>query len=171
MKRIFFLLITFNIVFFLDTKSQDVSINIQSGYGVFSDNSIGGRASSFGLDYLHKLKPKTQVIVGANFNIEPWTTDLTLNFGLKYTYEITTKWNWVLKAETEQGVALFKQHKLYVWGLSGTTGVEYKLNSISALSLSTGLRYTHCPAYANYGLINSFLELPIEIAYRFKFSK
>ncbi len=170
MRRIYYLIFTFVLIFTFENQAQELSVNIQTRYGILAGNSFetGGRGGSFGIDYLYQLKPSLQTVVGAEMSLVPWGTNLSGNLGLKYTKEISPKWNWTLKVETQQGIALFRMNELYAWGLSGIGGIEYKLSPKSILSICTGLRYTSCPAYKSYGLITNYLDLPVEIAYRLK---
>ena len=168
MKRIYFLFFTIMFILSFETNAQEISVNIKSGYGIFTENSVGGKSGSFGIDYLHQLKPKLQTMIGADMNFIPWGMNLTTNFGLKFRQEISPRWNWTLKAQTQQGIATFSQKSLYVFGISGTGGIEFELTSKSTISLCTGIRYTNCPAYSVFGQVYSFWDAPVEIGYRIK---
>jgi len=77
MNRIYSLIFALILIFSVETNAQEISVNIQSRYGILTDYSIGGRGGSFGIDYLYTLKPKLQTIIGTEMSFVPWGMDLT----------------------------------------------------------------------------------------------
>jgi len=69
--------------------------------------------------------------------------------------------------EVLQGMAFFRPHVLYMWGLEQTNALDYKLRGSSGPGLVLGFRYYGFPGYAAYSKVNAFYDVRIGLRYTF----
>jgi len=72
-----------------------------------------------------------------------------------------------LGAEIQNGLALFRENSLYVFG--GEVKANYLLlqKEKITIGLSLGGRYSTCPGYKVYSLVYHIFEIPIGVFIRF----
>ncbi len=173
MKRFIILAFLFSFFVQLEVKSQQLSIYLNSLNGIYAENTFAGgtRGGSLGLNYIQPLKQNFNWFGGLEINTVSWGNNTFANLGLIYSKDFAPKWAWSVTALTQQGVALFKPNSFYTFSISGMGGIEFKINEKGSLYLGTGLRFYSCPEYRKYGLISSYLDFPVELAYRITLKK
>lgn len=166
MNRVLKLTILLCLVPFLPLNAQVISLYIHSNQGILAGKNweSGNRGGAMGLNFSHPIKHSYNYIVGTEIALVPWGTNISANLGVCYSKNINTKWQYTVSTLTNQGVALFRPKSLYVYGLSGLVGMEYKLTNKLSLGIQSGLKYYSCPSYKQYSLISSYLDIPIQIS-------
>ncbi len=171
MKHAFFVsLLIFSAVSLSPVKSQEISLSIANFNTILEGGNFrtGHEDNSFAIAYIHPIKSRLSWTAGAEAGLMSWGTDMVSSLGLQYSRQIAGQWSWQAALVTQQGVVLFKPSVLYVWGLSCTAGLAYTLKNQSSFVLSTGLRFTDCPAYSNYSAVSNYLQIPVQLSYRIK---
>ena len=155
---------------FTQLKAQDISFYVNSNRGILAESELmsGNRGGSIGLNYSKVFYKEFSYLVGTEFSLVPWGTDVHANLGLGYSKAFSPKLMWSIQTISHQGLALFRPKALYVTGLSAITGIEYQLNDKLSMGLSTGLKYYTCPAYKQYSLISKYIDIPIQLSIKRK---
>jgi hypothetical protein len=155
---------------FTQLKAQDISFYVNSNKGILAEKQwiSGQRGGSLGLNYSKVFYKDFNYLLGSEFSLTPWGTDVHAILGLGYSKAISPKWMWSIQAFSLQGLALFRPKALFVAGLSAIAGIEYQLNDKLSVGLSTGLKYYTCPAYKQYSLISEYLDIPIQLSIKRK---
>ena len=65
------------------------------------------------------------------------------------------------------GLAFFKPAPLYVFGVDTRAAANFYLYQDVKIFIGAGIRYTLSPGYRQYGLIETSLDLPLEIGMKF----
>ncbi len=100
---------------------------------------------------------------GLNARTVQWGTQVCITSGISRSFGKIFE----LEAELHNGIALFYQKPLYVYAI-GLTGHLTVLRSNKIITgVFLGGRYTHCPAYGQYGNIDHVLEIPLGVFLRF----
>jgi len=173
MKRVIILALLFSFFAQYEAKSQELSIYLNSLNGIYTEKTFaaGSRGGSLGLNYIQPLQQNFYWFGGLEISTVSWGNNAVANLGFIYSKDFALKWAWSVTALTQQGIALFKPNPFYTFSLSGIGGIEFKINKKESLYLGTGLRFYSCPEYRKYSLISSYLDFPIELAYRITLKK
>lgn len=151
-------------------QAQYVSVKGLGFLGIA--NNSGGEyfynGGGFELAYQHKISEKGRLSGGLEYRIINWGHQVALQLGYDYAYWQQGPWRASVAAHGQVGSALYVQNGLFVWGAEVGTGLEWKSPKAFFATLSFGARYSNCPAYAEYGAINSTLDLPIKLGIGFK---
>ena len=73
--------------------------------------------------------------------------------------------------KTLQGAALFQQKGLYMFGLACEVGLDFKTVRNNELGFFLQPLYINSPAYSDYSLVHSYLDLHVGISYGIQMGK
>lgn len=163
MKQFLITILCINL-FVLNGTSQSIELNTGSYYGIWQNEGSGYYygGGSFELLYEHALN-KNALRGGIEFRTINWGNQLSLNLGFKTTYIQKEKWSLSGVTTAGFGLALFVKNPLFVYSIDYMPVFTWLRNKRFDFDIGLGIRFTHCPAYRNYGKINQLLELPLKI--------
>lgn len=168
MKRYLILVGVFFFMINTTTSAQQLSLKPLSFLGIATN--LGGEyhynGGGFELAYQHDVW-KGRVVGGLEYRMINWGNQIGINLGYNMPFWTKGQWRASVSAQAQIGWALFHQKSLFVWGLECIPQIEWHSNKAFFASLGFGIRYTNCPAYENYGLLTSAIDLPIKIGLGF----
>lgn len=152
------------------TQAQYISFK-SSGYLGIANNSGAEyfyNGGGFGLSYQHSMNEKSRLLGGLEYRIINWGHQVALQLGYDYAYWQQGPWRAAVYGQVQGGSALYVQKSLFTWGLGVGSSLEWKSPKAFFARLSFGAQVSHCPAYLDYGSINTTLDLPIQLGIGFK---
>ena len=158
------LCIMLNIFCMKNSNAQDVQIDLSYIQGIhYTENwDLFAGGVEFSAEYRHPIK-ELDYSAGIDFRTVQWGTQMTLSLGATKTLAERFE----VGANIQNGMALFKQRKLYVIG-GGIQGAYLFMKKESVqMGTSLEVRYTACPSYSDYSKIYSVTEIPIKLFIRF----
>jgi len=131
-----------------------------------SDFDAGYNGTGFSIEYQHPLTEKWNALGGIEYGFVGWGNQGLVELGV--ARKLVEKEKMSLQGEfiLLNGLAWFRPKSLYVWGGEVNVVSVFPIRKKSSISLSLGLRYSQCPAYKDYGMINSYLDIPVKIGWR-----
>lgn len=168
MKRYLILVGVFFFMINTTTSAQQLSLKPLSFLGIATN--LGGEyhynGGGFELAYQHDVW-KGRVVGGLEYRMINWGNQVGINLGYNMPFWTKGQWRASVSVQTQIAWALFYQKSLFVWGLECIPQIEWHSNKAFFASLGFGIRYTNCPAYENYALLTSAIDLPIKIGLGF----
>ena len=122
------------------------------------------------LFYQHELW-KGKVVGGLEYRTINWGNQVALNLGYNLAYWKKNSWRASVSLSVQGGMALFRQKPLGVLGIECLPELEWQSKKRFFMNLGIGIRYSNCPAYSKYSLINSTLDIPIKFGMGFRLGK
>jgi hypothetical protein len=167
MKQIVFLAI-FIYFFAASAQSQSVNFNTNSFYGLWQNEGGGYFYSGGGFDllYIHPLK-KGALQTGLAFRTVNWGNQVSLNMGYQAPYILKEKWSLSGVTSADFGLALFVDNSLFVYSVDYIPVFTLHRNKRFDFEAGLGIRFTHSPAYINYGKINQVVDIPIKLGLKY----
>lgn len=156
----------------LISNGQQIEFNTKSFYGAWNSQGTeyyygGGGAE---LTYEHPLIVGS-LRAGLELRSVNWGNQATLNMGHKHFYSSSEKWSLGGIGSLGLGTALFYDNPLFVWSADYSGVFTYFRNKRTSLNIGFGVRYTHCPAYKDYGQINQLFEFPLQLGISYSLKK
>lgn len=150
-------------------QGQYISVQGLGFLGLVNNSGAEYFYNGFGfeLNYQQVLK-KGRVSVGLEYRSINWGYQAALQLGYDYPYWQQGPWRASAFGHAHLGAALYVQRSLFAWGAALGTGLEWQSPKAFFARLSLGAGLSHCPAYENYGRINTTLDLPIKLGIGFK---
>lgn len=160
-------------------KAQQYSIQAGNAVGVMYNNTFDlDIASGFTLDATYTSVIRKFAVLynaGLEYSITGWGSQVLLQTGLSKVWlrpsgfiraadkESVTyiKSNWMLSTDLNvyNGVALFRPAPLHVFAVEPALVISYKTGDHFFITGAIAPRFTWCPAYADYGTINSYTDI------------
>lgn len=152
--------------------SQNIEANLKSFYGIRNNEAIEYFYGGGGLELLYTQPIKKGFLrTGLEFRTIDWGNQLSVNIG--YSHPYLSKETWSLKGigSAGLGLALFYKKPQFVWSTEYMTAFQWLLQKKINMDIGLGIRYTHNPAYKNYGKINQVLEIPFKLGFQFNLNR
>ncbi|MDX1351276.1 MAG: hypothetical protein R3279_13555, partial [Putridiphycobacter sp.] len=121
----------------------------------------------FQISYQHPIK-KGALLGGINFRTINWGNQVGATFGYSVPYVSKEKWSLSGVTSADLGLALFVNNPLLVYAVDYTPFFTWHRNKRFDFEAGIGIRFTHCPAYGNYGKINQVLDLPLKLGVKYQ---
>lgn len=138
-----------------------------SGYNFVYQPGMNGVGIT--LDYTLKKLEAVDLFAGLEYRISDWGHLVLLSSGAQHTWWEGNRWSFSSRAGLLNGLALFRPKSLYIIGAETTAHLYLRIFNRFGLFATAGLRWSTCPAYRNYGLIWSYLEIPVGTGILFSF--
>jgi len=110
---------------------------------------------------------KLNLSLSGEFALSTWGNQTFLGVGINRTWLSLNRFEMNTYFHFLNGLALYKPKPLYVFGADTRAAANFYLYQDIKLFLGFGIRYTLCPAYRQYGLIETSFDLPIELGIKF----
>lgn len=123
----------------------------------------GGNGSGISMNYDQIQQSGWGYSVGTEYRINDWGNLILVETGFMKSMINRHKWELVAGMELLNGLALFHPHPHYVFGIEVLSRAQLYTRLRTEIRFELGLRWTACPAYKDYGLITSYLEIPLRI--------
>lgn len=155
----------FTLILFLGTTevaAQELRLESASFYGFVypgaTEYFYGGGGLS--LNYGHHFE-WGRVQAGMEYRIIDWGNQLGLNLG--YAYPLWTKAEHSLSAGlmVQLGIVPFRQNSLFAWGAEPQVEYRWQTQKRAFWIAGVGVRYSHSPAYLDFGPINRLGEMAL----------
>lgn len=147
-----------------EARAQRIQISAQYIQGIrYTSNWDAFKGGTeLSADYIIPAK-NWNYSIGAHVRTVQWGSQLGLSLGI--TKAIDKKIE--IGAEIQNGIALFRQKPLYTFSAGVKGNYLFRKREKSVLGLSVEVRYTNTPAYKDYSLIYSLVEIPMGVFIRF----
>jgi hypothetical protein len=132
---------------------QSITFNTNAYPGIWNNEHTGYYYGGGGIElyYEHAIN-EGALLTGFEIRAVDWGNQISVGIGYKVPYMVKDRWTISRTIAANLGMALFHDNPLFVYSLDA--GIR--------------LRFTHCPAYRNYGTINQLIEFPLTIGVRLK---
>ena len=135
------------------------------GYNlVYEPGMNGGGMAVF---FNRQRHDKLNLSVSGEYALTTWGNHAFLGVGINRTWLSLNRFEINTYGHLLNGLAFYKPKSLYVFGVDTRIAANFYLLQDLKLFLGFGIRYTLCPAYRQYGLIETSFDLPIEIGLKF----
>ena len=152
-------------------NSQEVGVSALSyfspSYNLVLEPGMNGAGFSF--FYNRQRYRRLNFSISGEYAMSTWGHQAFLGFGINRTWIEWERFSLTTFGHFLTGLALYKPQPLYVFGVDTRISANYYLNYNLKVFLGTGVRYTLCPAYRKYGLIESSLDIPFELGIKYAF--
>jgi hypothetical protein len=164
MKRLL-LLTAFGLSF--AANAQTWQVRIQRFYSLRYQNESDPAWAGWGgqVERRQAFGPTARLgwLVGAEVSQAGWGSQALAKVGLSQTYLATRRWNGDFRIYAMPGVALFRPRSLFAYRVGLEGQVAYRFGKRLQLVGGVGLSYADCPAYADYGAVHRFVDLPLHV--------
>jgi len=117
--------------------------------------------------YNQQRYDKLNLSISGEYALTTWGNQAFLGVGINRTWLSLNRFEMNTYGHLLNGLAFYKPKSLYVFGVDTRIAANFYLLQDLKLFLGFGIRYTLCPAYRQYGLIETSLDLPIEVGLKF----
>ena len=152
----------------INLQAQDIQITAFGGVGLgyqLDEKNIyelGFSGAGLKVDLISPINDsRVSLINGVEFSFQGWGSQLLANNGISFRIIDKGKFGLVAKLHVLNGIALLKTNPLYVGGIEILPQISYSINKKMFIYLNTGIRYSACPQYRQYGPIWSYFDVPI----------
>lgn len=150
-------------------KTQEFGFSALSypslGYNlVFEPGMNGGGMAIF---FNRQRYDKLNLSISGEYALTTWGNQAFMGVGINRTWFSLNRFEMNTYGHLLNGLAFYKPKSLYVFGVDTRIAANFYLYQDTKLFLGFGIRYTLCPAYRQYGLIETTIDLPIEIGIKF----
>lgn len=167
MKKIILISILFFLIL-LKANGQNFEVNTKSYYGLWNKASSGYFYGGGGLELSYNYPiNKGAIQSGIEFRSINWGNQISLQVGYNASYLNREKWSLNGVSSVGVGFALFHDNPLFVWSIDYTPEFILLKHKKLNIGVGIGVRYTHSPAYKDYGAINQVFEMPIRLGFKF----
>ncbi|MCH2044567.1 MAG: hypothetical protein MK212_10660 [Saprospiraceae bacterium] len=150
------------------SQAQQISFTSNAYLGIANNLEAGYFYNGGGLDFTYTHEAgKGRILVGLNYRMIHWGNQVGLSAGYDFPFWQKGAWRASVASEMELAFALFFQKPLLGWTVNCVPMLEWKSKKAFFVNIGLGLQFNHNPAYANYGRINSALDIPIKIGFGF----
>lgn len=172
--RLIKLVIIISSLFFItrNGNSQEVGISglsyFSPGYNLVTEPGMNGAGIS--IFYNRQMFEKLNLSISGEYAMSTWGNQVFFGFGIIRTWLEYERFSLNTYGRLLNGLALYEPQPLYVFGVDTRIGANLYINQKLKAFLGTGVRFTLCPAYKDYGLIESSLDIPIELGIKYAFT-
>ncbi len=150
-------------------KAQEFGLSVSAypslGYNlVFEPGMNGGGMAVF---FNRQKYKKLNLSLSGEYSLTTWGNEAFFGLGINRTWLSLNRFELNTYAHAINGLAFFKPKSLYVFGVDSRIAANFYMYKDIKLFCGIGFRYTLCPAYAQYGLIETSFDLPIEFGIKF----
>jgi hypothetical protein len=143
--------------------AQDVQISLKYAQGIYHHSwDVYNGGAEISADYSFSLD-NIIIETGINYRTIQWGNQVTASLSMAKSLGSRIE----IGAEMQHGLALFYPKSLYAFSVGLKSAYEFMHNEKLSIGVSLELRYSHCPAYKNYGQIYHVTEIPFGIFFRF----
>ena len=129
------------------------------GYNRVYQPGMNGFGMGIGGSY--NLGARVDPVIGFEYRVSDWGNLLLTSAGIERTWWENRRLRFGSEASWINGLALYRPKSLYITGFEILNALSLKTGRRFAVELFFGMRWTAMPAYKAYGLITSYLELPV----------
>ena len=145
-------------------KAQEFGFSVltypSTGYNlVFEPGMNGGGMAVF---FNRQKYKKLNLSLSGEYALTTWGNEAFFGLGINRTWLSLNRFELNTYAHAINGLAFFKPKSLYIFGVDSRIAANFYMYKDIKLFCGIGFRYTLCPAYAQYGLIETSFDLPIE---------
>jgi len=152
-------------------NSQEIGISamtyISPGYNFVLDPGMNG--AGFSVFYNGQKHRRLNLSISGEYAMSTWGHQALLGIGINRTWLEWERFSLTTYGHFLSGLALYEPQSLYVFGVDTRISANYYLNYNLKVFLGVGAKYTLCPAYRKYGLIETSLDIPIELGMKYAF--
>ncbi len=147
---------------------QHLEFNTKGFFGLWNNAQTSYFYDGAAIELLYERPYKNAALrAGLEYRSIDWGNQVSINLGYVLTHISKDKWNLDGVISPGIGLALFRENPLFVYSISYMPEFIFAKNKRRNLTLGLGIRYTHSPAYKEYGNINQVLDFPLKIGVRF----
>lgn len=148
---------------------QSIAFNTNGYPGVWNNEYTGYYYGGGGIElcYEHAIN-EGALLTGFEIRAVDWGNQISVGIGYKVPYMVKDRWTISRTIAANLGMALFHDNPLFVYSLDAGTIFTWAPEKRFSFDAGIRLRFTHCPAYRNYGTINQLIEFPLTIGVRLK---
>ena len=152
-------------------NSQEIGFSLKSfvspSYNlVYQPGMNGGGVSIF---YNRQKFNKLNISLSGEYAISTWGHQAFFGLGINRTWVEWERFGLNTFGHLLNGLAFYKPNPLYVVGFDTRIVANLYLRQKLKVFIGTGIRYTLCPGYSKYGLIETSLDIPLEIGIKYNF--
>lgn len=150
-------------------KSQEVGFSLMAypsaGYNLVFEPGMNGTGVS--VFYNRQKFKKLNLSLSGEYAVTTWGNQAFFGLGINRTWISQNRFQLGTYGHLLNGIAFYKPKSLYVFGVDTRMVANYYLFQDIKLFLGLGVRYTLNPGYRDYGIIETSLDLPLELGMKF----
>jgi hypothetical protein len=131
---------------------------------VFEPGMNGGGVAVF---FNRQKFKKLNLSLSGEYALSTWGNQGFLGIGINRTWLSLNRFELNTYGRFLNGLAFYKPKSLYVFGVDTRIAANFYLYKEIKLFCGVGIRYTFCPGYREYGLIETSLDIPIELGLKY----
>ena len=150
-------------------KSQEFGFSFlaypSAGYNLVFEPGMNGYGAS--VFYNRQKFKKLNLSISGEYASSTWGSQAFFGLGINRTWISQNRFQLNTYGHLLNGLAFYKPKSLYVFGVDTRIVANFYLFQDVKLFFGLGIRYTLCPAYRQYGLIETSIDLPVELGIKY----
>ncbi len=152
-------------------NSQEIGFSLNSfvspSYNlIYEPGMNGGGISIF---YNRQKFKRLNLSLSGEYAMSTWGHQTFVGLGINRTWVEWERFGLNTYGHLLNGLAFYKPKPLYVFGVDTRIVANFYIRQKLKVFIGTGIRYTLCPGYSKYGLIETSLDIPLEIGMKYDF--
>ena len=148
-----------------NAKGQEFGFSIlaypSAGYNLVLEPGMNGGGAS--LFYNGQRNKKLNLSLSAEYAMTTWGHQSFVGIGVNRTWVSWDRFELNTTGHFINGLAFYRPQSLYVFGVDTRISANFYIYQDLKVFLGTGIRFTLCPGYREYGLIETSLDIPVEL--------